>query len=295
MHNSSSYFSLNGQSITDTLPVNLLKDRGLAYGHGLFESILLNDSTLGLIDRHLARLCEGAKTLSIPLDSSLILKFINLFTDQLHAASVTDGVVKIIVTAGEGGRGYQSPADIKPTIICSYSNLPAGLSDYREQSLSVRYCQHRLSDNQALAGIKHLNRLDQIMARNEWDCERYQEGLMFSASDHLLEAISANVLVKNRAGDWLTPDLKKAGIKGVMRSVMIEEIFPACNIPISIAEVSGDQLAQCQVLLLCNSVKGLASVGSLYDGQNQLVKSLPRDQQTLMLYQKLIELYPQYK
>jgi 4-amino-4-deoxychorismate lyase len=295
MLNSSSYFSLNGQSITDTLPVNLLNDRGLAYGHGLFESILLNDSTLGLIDRHLARLCEGAKTLSIPLDSSLVLKFINLFIDQLHATSVTDGVVKIIVTAGEGGRGYQSPADIKPTIICSYSNLPAGLSDYREQSLSVRYCQHRLSDNQALAGIKHLNRLDQIMARNEWDCERYQEGLMFSASDHLLEAISANVLVKNRAGDWITPDLNKAGVKGVMRSVMIEEIFPACNIPISIAEVSGDQLAQCQVLLLCNSVKGLASVGSLYDGQNQLVKSLPIDQQTLMLYQKLIELYPQYK
>ena len=84
-------------------------------------------------------------------------------------------------------------------------------------------------------------------------------------------------------------------LEQVMRSVMIEEIFPACNIPISIAEVSGDQLAQCEVLLLCNSVKGLASVGSLYDGQNQLVKSLPIDQQTLMLYQKLIELYPQYK
>ncbi|MGB1383086.1 MAG: aminodeoxychorismate lyase [Porticoccaceae bacterium] len=295
MLNSSSYFSLNGQLITDNLPLNLLNDRGLAYGHGLFESILLNDSSLGLIDRHLARLCEGAKILSLPIDSELVLKFINLFIDQLHAESVTDGVVKIIVTAGEGGRGYQSPTAIKPTIICSYSNLPAGLSDFRSQPLSVRYCQHRLSDHQALAGIKHLNRLDQIMARSEWDCERYQEGLMFNASGQLIEATSANVFVKNRAGDWLTPDLKKAGIKGVMRAVMIEEIFPACNIPISIADVDGVHLEQCQVLLLGNSIRGLSSVGSLYDDQNQLVKSLPIDQQTLMLYQKLTELYPQYK
>lgn len=295
MLNSNSYFSLNGQLITNNLPLNLLNDRGLAYGHGLFESILLNDSSLGLIDRHLARLCEGAKILSIPLDSELVLKFINLFIDQLHAESVTDGVVKIIVTAGEGGRGYQSPTAIKPTIICSYSNIPAGLSDYRSQPLSVRYCQHSLSDHQALAGIKHLNRLDQIIARSEWDCERYQEGLMFNASGKLIEATSANVFVKNRAGDWFTPDLKNAGIKGVMRSVMIEEIFPACNIPISIADVDSVQLAQCQALLLGNSVRGLSSVGSLYDYQNQLVKSLPIDQQTLMLYQKLIELYPQYK
>jgi branched-subunit amino acid aminotransferase/4-amino-4-deoxychorismate lyase len=76
---------------------------------------------------------------------------------------------------------------------------------------------------------------------------------------------------------------------------MIEQIFPACNIAISIADVSGDELAKCQQLLICNSVRGLARVGSIFDVQDYLVKSLPTDQQTLMLYQKLIELYPQYK
>ena len=295
MLDSNSYFSINGQPMADKLPLSLLNDRGLAYGHGLFETMLLNGSSLPLIDRHILRLCEGVNRLSIPVDSSFFLRCIYLFIDQLNAASVTDGVVKVIVTAGEGGRGYQSPAEIKPSIICSYSTLPADLSDYRSQPLSVRYCQHRLSDNQSLAGIKHLNRLDQIIARSEWSSERYQEGLMFNMSDHLIEAVSANVFVKNSTGDWLTPCLNKAGVAGIMRSVMIEEIFPACNIPISIADISGVQLAQCQQLLLSNSVRGLAWVGSTYDGQDQLVKSLPIDQQTLMLYQMLIELHPQYK
>lgn len=295
MLNSKSYFSLNGQPMADNLPVDLLNDRGLAYGHGLFETMLLSNSSLALIDRHLTRLCDGANTLGIPLNRSLVLQCINFFLDQLNAKSVTEGVVKVIVTAGEGGRGYQSPAEIKPSIICSYSNLPADLSDYRSQPLSVRYCQHRLPNNQSLAGIKHLNRLDQIIARAEWSSKSYQEGLMFSSSDNLIEAISANVFVKNSAGDWVTPCLKLAGVAGVMRSVMIEEIFPACNIAISIADVSCDELAKCQQLLICNSVRGLARVGSVFDAQDRLVKSLPIDQQTLMLYQKLIELYSQYK
>ena len=140
-------------------------------------------------------------------------------------------------------------------IICSYSPLPAGLSFYRSQPLSVKYCQHRLSINQPLAGIKHLNRLDQVIARAEWSSENYQEGLMFSSSGILVEAISANIFVKNKDGDWLTPCLKQAGVDGVMRSVMIEEVFPACNIPISIGDISRNELPECQSLLLSNSVK----------------------------------------
>ena len=295
MLNSKSYFSLNGQPLADNVPLSFLNDRGLAYGHGLFETMLLSSSTLPLIDRHLARLSKGADTLSIPLDSSLVKQCIDRFIDQLNTASVTEGVLKVIVTAGEGGRGYQLPTVIQPSIICSYSQVPAGLSVYRSQPLSVKYCQHRLSDNQPLAGIKHLNRLDQIIARAEWSSEDYDEGLMFSPLGLLVEAISANVFVKNKDGDWLTPCLKQAGVAGVMRSVMIEEVFPACNIPITIGHISHEELPQCQSVLLSNSVKGLASVGSLFDEQNQSVNSLPIDQQTLMLCQKLTEFYPQYK
>jgi 4-amino-4-deoxychorismate lyase len=274
---------------------SFLSDRGLAYGHGLFESILLHDSQLCLIERHLSRLSIGAAKLNIPLEPARILRYLDLFIDQLNSDAVDQGVVKLIVTAGEGGRGYQSPDDIKAAVICSYTKLPEDLSNYRTQPLSLRYCQHRLSVNHVLAGIKHLNRLDQVIARSEWRCDNYQEGLMFTESNHLIEAISANVFVKNAEGQWVTPCLQRVGIAGVMRSLMIDEIFPACSIAVSVAPIMMSDLTNCQSLLLCNSVRGLASVGQLHHQQSHWHKSLPIDEQTLMLCEKLNELYPQYK
>ena len=291
---SNSSFSLNGQLITD-LPANFLNDRGLAYGQGVFETILIHEHKIPLISRHLLRLVDGAIALNISIESNIILQYVNSFIEHLRAKSVTDGVLKVIVTSGQGGRGYQSPNIINPAVICSYSNLPEDISYYRTQQISVRFCQHRLADNQPLAGIKHLNRLDQVVARSEWSCENFHEGLMFDQSNCLVEAISANVFVKNNSGHWVTPNLKQVGVLGVMRSVLIEEIFPACDITISIDQISREQLIQSQALLICNSIRGLASVGSMFDHQNQLVKSLPKDQQTLKLTKKLIELYPQYQ
>lgn len=295
MTNLSSFFSLNGQPIADSAPLSLLSDRGLAYGHGLFETILLHDSKLPLIKRHLARLEKGASLLNIPVKFELVSEYLNLFLDQLEARSISQGVVKVIVTAGQGGRGYQSPEMIKPCIICSYSSLPKEIKEFRNKPINVRCCKHRLPDSQTLAGIKHLNRLDQVLARNEWSDHHYQEGLMFTESDHLIEAVSANVFVKTAAGDWVTPSLEQVGIVGVMRSLMIEEIFPACDIQIAVSRITVDELSECQSLLLCNSIKGLATVKSIHNQRNQSLNSLPIDQQTLTLSNKLIEMYPQYQ
>jgi len=295
MVNSKSYFSLNGQPVVDHLPLSLLSDRGLAYGHGLFETILLHQSELPLIDRHLSRLVCGANILNIPVKSTLIEQYLNLFLEQLESEAITDGVVKVVFTAGVGGRGYEPPSKIEPTIICSYSALPRDIAIYRKEAIAVRYCQHRLPTHCALAGIKHLNRLDQVLARNEWSSEKFQEGLMFNASDHLVEAISANVFMKNIAGDWITPCLKHSGVSGVMRSLLMEEIFPACDIPISVAQITKDQLAKCQQLVVCNSVKGLMPVHSIYNHREQLVKSLLIEPQTLMLSETLTALFPPYR
>lgn len=295
MTNPQSYFSLNGQPLTHSLSLGLLNDRGLAYGHGIFETILLDDSKLSLIKRHLVRLEKGAGRLNIPVDLELIDQYLNLFVDQLKAQSITQGVVKVMVTAGQGGRGYQSPPLVEPCIICSYSKLPNGIEDYRNKPINVRCCVHRLPENQALAGIKHLNRLDQILARNEWSDASYTEGLMFTESDDLIEAVSANVFVKTALGDWVTPCLEQVGVDGVMRALLIEEIFPACDISVAVSQITMAELPDCQSLLVCNSVKGVATVKSIHDQENQWINSLPMDKQTLMLCDKLIEMYPQYK
>ena len=294
MTTSKSYYSLNGQPIADSLPLNILDDRGLSYGHGLFETILMHQSTLPLFDRHLSRLNRGANALNIPIKSDLIYNYVQLFLDQLKGQSIVQGVVKVIITAGTGGRGYKSPDTIEPRVVCSHSKLPKDIADYRNQAINVRFCEHKLPINHPLAGIKHLNRLDQILARNEWTCDNYHEGLMFSQSGHLIEAVSGNIFVK-LADRWLTPCVDQAGVAGVMRSLMLEEIFPACNIPVSVSAITMSELAESESLLLCNSIKGIAKVGSIDNHDNQLFKSLPTDQQTLMLRRKLIELYPQYQ
>ena len=295
MTNSQSYFSLNGQQFTDSLPFDLLNDRGLAYGHGLFETILLHDSKLPLLKRHLSRLEKDSTLLNIPIEYDNVANYVDLFVNQLKAQSITQGVVKIIVTSGQGGRGYQSPEMIQPYIICSYSNLPVGIKEFRNIPIKVRCCEHRLPENLPLAGIKHLNRLDQVLARSEWNDDSYKEGLMFTQSNHLIEAVSANVFVKSKSGGWITPSLDLAGIAGVMRSLMIEEIFPACDISVAVSQITMEELSECQSLLLCNSIKGLATVQSIHNKQNQKLNSLPIDQQTLMLSNKLIEMYPQYQ
>jgi 4-amino-4-deoxychorismate lyase len=292
---SQSHGSFNGQLIignSQTQTVDLIADRGLAYGHGLFETILFQNSQIPLLERHLSRLNRDANTLGIPVKSSLVQTYLNQFVDHLKSENINNGVIKIVVTAGVGGRGYQSPQPIEPSIICSYASLPAYMNSHKRDGIAVRYCQHRLPNQPALAGIKHLNRLDQVLARREWDCADYQDGLMFTHTDQLIEAISANVFLKNATGDWLTPCLQGAGVSGVMRSVLLEEIFPACQIAVQVRAIEMDELAECQQLFVCNSVRGLIAVTEIYNSQNKLLRSLLADRQTLMLSEKLTEMYP---
>ena len=92
--------------------------------------------------------------------------------------------------------------------------------------------------------------------------------------------------------EWVTPSLEVAGVSGVMRSLLLDEVFPACQIAVQVRAVGIDELNECQQLFVCNSIKGLVAVTEIYNSQNRLVKSLSADKQMLMLSEKLTELYP---
>jgi 4-amino-4-deoxychorismate lyase len=289
-------FNINGQlqSVGDQA-VNLVDDRGLAYGHGLFETTFLTQSTVPLLDRHLSRLIQDSQLMGISVANDDIAHYLEVFLETLSAQAITSGIVKIILTAGSGGRGYAMPAKIVPTLIYSYTPMPENVAHQREQGIDIRLCRHLLGTGSSLAGVKHLNRLDQVMARSEWSHNRYQEGLMFTKAGDVIEATSANIFVKTQDGKWLTPDLDQSGVSGVMRGLLIEEVFPACDIKVSIKGINRDTLLGAQQILLCNSVRGILRVNSVYSVDDQLLKTLPLDQQSLMLSEKLIELYPQYQ
>ncbi|WP_432473669.1 aminodeoxychorismate lyase [Amphritea sp. HPY] len=244
-----------------------LQDRGLAYGHGLFETITLNNGSAIHWLQHMQRLQLGAGRLGIPCDQRLIAQLDSdlqlLLAEQLSAPSRQ--VLKIILTRGEGGRGYAVSSDMAVTRILMLSDFP----DYPDQPASngirIHLCKTRLSRNPQLAGIKHLNRLEQVLARAEWDDSDIREGLVCDSSGNLVEGTMSNLFWVTD-GELYTPDLTQAGVAGVIRQRIIEL---AGDYSIPLHEVCADLsvLQSCDELFLSNSVIGIWPVVSCTDKQ----------------------------
>ena len=289
------YCSIDGNTLTSGHSIDaLINDRGLAYGHGLFETILLSNGNLPLLSKHIERICRDAPKVGISVESEHIRNCLEQFIDHLSVNSVYSGVVKIVLTAGTGGRGYATPETLKPSVICTFSDLPRDLSQQRQWGIAVRCCHYKLPINPPLAGIKHLNRLDQIIARAEWRNPDYSEGLIFSTEDMLVEAISANVFLKQASGDWLTPDISVAGVSGVMRSLLLEEVSSDCGIEVKVSNITKEQLSASEELFVCNSIRGIVPVTAIYSSNEDLIKSLSIGKDTQMLQTVLNTDYTEY-
>ncbi|MDM3869732.1 aminodeoxychorismate lyase [Porticoccus sp. W117] len=237
-------------------------DRGLAYGHGLFETMRVCDGAAPLLHYHLERLHIGAQVLGIPVEQDALEKQLATFLKKHPEA----GIIKILVTAGCGGRGYQMPEPLTPNIVLQWHPLAVQTS----QELRLRLCQHRLPNNPPLAGIKHLNRLDQIIARQEWsgsgESSDWHEGILLDTQGRPVEAVASNLFVWLR-GAWVTPKLHRCGVAGVMRRVIMDQLCPALGIDVVERDMHKDELAKASEMILCNSVQGIRSVASV----NQLV------------------------
>ena len=245
---SGNFLCLVDGSWADSVPVT---DRGLAYGHGLFETMRLYGGSIPLLSHHLKRLSFGGDRLAIKLDAPLLQSYLDTFL----ADCPCDGVIKVILTAGAGGRGYQTIASSKPIYVLLWFPVPASLTEWSPQGISLTLCKHRLSSNAKLAGIKHLNRLDQVLARMEWQDE-YQEGLMLDQQGRVIEGTAANLFCL-RGNQWLTPALQDCGVAGVMRQYLMETLLPEMGLPVSEAALNLDDLRRMDELFICNAVSGV--------------------------------------
>lgn len=261
-----------GEARVDAFPAG---DRGLAYGDGLFETMRAHAAAIPWWDRHWARLALGAARLQLPLPPEPLV--CEEVTRLLHDTA-GDAVVRLLVTRG-AGRGYAPPTDACPTWVLSLHSL----SQVPARGLQLRWCGTRLALQPALAGLKHCNRLEQVLARSEWDTADADadEGLMRSTEGDVVCATAANLFALDDAG-WCTPPVDRCGVAGVCRGWILAETG-ARERRLAVGDVES-----AQALVLCNAVRGILPVARLGD------RSWPPHPQVAALQRLLASAHPAF-
>jgi len=233
-------------------------DRGLQFGDGLFETMLASNGRIPLLAGHLRRLEQGCRRLHIPFPGTRTLE------DDIRQRLPASGqaVIKLIVTAGDGGRGYARASEMQPLRYTAVFPAP----HRAREALSIMICDTRLARQPLLAGLKHCNRLEQVLARREAMRTGVDEGLMLDTDGYVIEGISANLfLVRNER--LITPSLSHSGVSGVMREHLIG-CAQAWGVEVQVTSLKLDDILGAEEVFMCNSLMGVRPVGRLQNGEH---------------------------
>ena len=248
-----------------SIPVD---DRAVQYGDGLFETVAIRGGQARLWGYHTDRLQTGCARLGLPIPTEQLLD--DALCSALDTSPVDPDycVAKLLVTAGAGARGYRRASDGTGTLLVGMadcSRLPESL--YRD-GVRVRVCSTRLAIQPLLAGIKSLNRLEQVLARNEWQDETVFEGLLLDTDDRLICGTMSNVFLIH-GNTLVTPAITRCGISGVMRRHVLATVEQA-GIDCDVRDIPSDELSSCQGGLLTNSQFGVLPLSQCADRSWQL-------------------------
>lgn len=240
-------------------------DRGLMFADGVFETLLFKHSEYRHLDLHLERLASACERLHIQCDGDRVEQDLASFQTLLCERGIESAVVKLIVTRGQSQTAYRYSGELTANIYLTVR--PWRASDIGKTGARVRRCRQTLAAQPSLAGLKHLAKIEYVLARNEWGDE-FDEGLLFDAQGHLIEATSANVFVV-KSGVVYSPMLDNAGVEGVMK----QRVVALCrNLEIDCVKKSlteSDILAADEVFI-SNAVIGLWPLAS-YKGDSGAV------------------------
>lgn len=233
------------------------RDRGLAYGDGLFSTMNVQYGEVQLWEFHLQRLQLGAQKLYFPnMDWSQLSDEVQQVAKTI--AEYKNHVLKIIITRGSGGRGYSSVGCDSPQRIISTGSYPEFYQQWQQQGIKVIQCESQLASNKQLAGLKTLNRLEQVLIKKELESKQAVEGLVCDNQGYVIEACTANLFIY-LDNQWKTPKLDSSGVAGVQRRHVMSCALQA---GISIIEeyIHIDRLAEVQAICLTNALMGVVPV-----------------------------------
>jgi 4-amino-4-deoxychorismate lyase len=236
-------------------------DRGLQFGDGLFETMARVAGCVRRLEMHLARLRGGCERLGIeyPGDDLLKSEIARLGSEPGRA------VIKLIVTRGVSARGYAASAGA-PTRVLGLHPWPQHPRDASSAGVAIRFCDLRLPDQPALAGLKHLNRLEQVLARREWQDPAIAEGLMCDARGNVVCGTMSNVFVA-REGKLVTPSMDRAGVRGTLRETVLQRARAMGVAVVETDDVSRADILRADELFLTNAIIGVWPVRQLEDRQ----------------------------
>jgi len=226
-------------------------DRGLAYGDGVFRTLRMQAGRPFCWERQFAKLQRDCSAIRISCPSALVL------SSELQQLGKTqaEGVGKIIITRGVSTRGYAPAAQSEATRIVSVTPAAAYPADYAKQGVRVHVCKMRLGHQLLLAGIKHLNRLENVLAASEWQDKDMPEGLLSDMSGNVISGTRSNLFML-RGNILYTPNLSRCGVAGVQRDRVMDwakQHGVTCNV----ADFHMDELLGADEIFLVNSVFGL--------------------------------------
>jgi 4-amino-4-deoxychorismate lyase len=240
-------------------------DRGLAYGDGVFETIALQHGQVQLWQGHCQRLTKGLLRLGLAADAAAASALVTRLTSDIQAAyrlfEAADGVLKITITRGVGGRGYVAPLVSQCTRIVTLAPWPTGREGLAGAGVNSRLCCHPWSLNSVLAGLKHLNRLDQVMAGNEWQDPHIHEGFMLDPDANIISGVMSNVFIEQQ-GRLIVPLLDQCGIAGVMAQE-VRVIAEQAGINVKAGRINVTALLNADAVFMTNSLNGIWPVVNL--------------------------------
>jgi 4-amino-4-deoxychorismate lyase len=253
---------LNGELVNQNDRVINFQDRAFHYGDGVFETLRIHQGDIPTWPFHRERLLSAQEKLKLPLAS--------FFSEwegfvETHLGSIESGCAKLVVCRGIGPRGYRPPNPVSINWWLQISELPASSLSLEQDGKALTLCSHKLSRQPVLAGLKHLNRLDQVLARSEWGgLTEFDEGIMFNLDGCVVEGTMSNIF-------WLegqqifTPDLSLEGVDGCVRRWIIEHKLNSTHPVKIIKSVDLNHLVSADAVFISNSLSGIRGVNRIAD------------------------------
>lgn len=231
-------------------------DRGIAYGDGVFTTAKIVAGQIEYLPEHIKRLSLSCNRLSIDgIDFSSLSILLSAVAEKFELA-----VLKVTITSGSGGRGYSRPEKLSPTVIISVFDFPTHYNRWQIEGVNLGLSDFKLGHNPSLAGIKHLNRLEQVMIKQELEqLDEFDDLVVTDINNLIIETSAANVFWL-RDQVWYTATLTRAGIEGIM-ATRIKTVLNHAN-QLIVGDFHVSELENCQSMFICNCLMGIVPVAT---------------------------------